>query len=144
MYLFSYLIESYLYQNQHFNKRKNYLYLCGWAETMLEAGYLCPALQTCAEEPNVSQTKILFESIIKELQFPAINEKLLFRVALEEYRRGYFDSACEFLYYKPYIAEKWKFPYQIIYSGDDYTAKEIPDSDELENVAQLFIKQKST
>ena len=51
---------------------------------------------------------------------------ILLHTAMDEYKRGCFDCAAEFLFYKPYIMEKLRFPYTIDYSDrtDGYFTKE--------------------
>ena len=74
---------------------------------------------------DVACVRDTFENLMEELCLlkrygcDDVNLSLLLRVALDEYRNGYYDSACDFLYYRPNVAEMIKFPYRIDYSSDD-------------------------
>ena len=68
----------------------------------------------------------------------------MFRIAIDEYKRGCYDSAAEFLYRKKYIADRLGFPFVIEYSEktDGYFIKqesEIISGNELENYVINFL-----
>lgn len=130
MYLLSNLIEVYLWSNEHFNKRINALYLLNWITEVSESGYKCQSMNTFQNDFDVSQAKCSFERIINELgllekyNVAEIDEEFLYKISLYEYQNGYYDSACDFLYYKKHVADKLLFPYTLDYSprtGEYYT-----------------------
>ncbi len=142
MYLLSNLVEYYIYYKKHFCKRRNYLYLTEWVKCMLDNGYCCPSMLSFRQEDYIEDSLVIFEKIMSEMGFDEINEELLYNISVEEYRKGYFESAVEFLYYKSYVAERLDFPYKIEYSVSygDYTAKNI-NYTELEDFAVDFLEK---
>ncbi|MDE5582745.1 MAG: hypothetical protein K2J08_03465 [Ruminococcus sp.] len=148
MYLLSYLIENYIYNRKHFNKRVNYLYLSGWVENMLDSGYKSPSLENFSRECYPENSVVMFEKIINELNllhyagFSEINEDFLYYVSAKEYIKGCYESATEFLYYKEYMAEMLGFPHKIEYSAvtDCYYAGGML-SHELENFSIDFLEK---
>jgi hypothetical protein len=108
------------------------LYLENWTEEMIGAGRIPQAVYDFRADLGSEHNRALFENIVAQLRIPEkyhvgeINEELLFRIAVDEYRQGCFDSASEFLYYKSYAADKLGFPFEIEYSdrSDEYLTKE--------------------
>ena len=77
--------------------------------------------------------------MLKKFGAAEINEEFLFKISLYEYRNGYYDSACEFLYYKKHVADKLLFPYTINSSTcDEYYTNDMRGA-ELENFAENFL-----
>ncbi|GEM_PF-5021653 len=110
MHMLSYLLEEYYFQpEQKFSCRRNLLYLQVWSEQMQKAGYQCPAFSSLADA-GISGLRQRFEAVLNAL-YPdtEINENFLVQTALEEYRRGCFDSAVDFVHHKRYIAEKFHY-----------------------------------
>ena len=145
MYLLSKLIETYLWAGANFNKRINALYLAGWIENMIDAGYECQAMRNFQDYFDVTQARSCFEKIadesglLKKFGAAEINEEFLFKISLYEYRNGYYGSACEFLYYKKHVADKLLFPYTINSSAcDEYYTNDMHGA-ELENFAENFL-----
>lgn len=159
VYLLSYLIEEYLWSETNFDKRRVILYLEGWVEEMMKAGCLPRSTYDFRADLGFEYNKTLFEQMIRQLDLPdncnitEINEDLLFQTVIYEYEHGFFDSACEFLFYKKYVADKYDFPFTIEYSekSDDYYTKEktkqgtaIMYGSELENYVINFLSDKFT
>ncbi len=150
MYLLSKLIEEYLWSNEHFNKQKNALYLLNWIRDVWESGCQCQAMNSFQNDFDVSQAKCSFEHIINELgllekyNVAEIDEEFLFKISLYEYQNGYYDSACDFLYYKKQVADKLRFPYTLNYSvkNDEYYTTDMKGI-ELERFAQKFLIENS-
>ncbi len=148
MYLLSNLIENYIYNRKHFNKRVNYLYLSEWVDYMLKSGYKSPSLEKFSSEDDAEISLIMFEKIINELDllkyggFSEINEDFLYYISSMEYINGCYESAVEFLYYKWHMAERLCFPYRIEYcvDRDCYYAKG-KSSDELESFSVEFLEK---
>lgn len=142
MYLLSYLVENYIYNKKHFCKRINHLYLAEWINCMLDNGSCCPSMLSFRQEECIEDSLVIFEKIMSEMGFDEINEDILYDISVEEYRKGYFESAVEFLYYKSYVAERLGFPYKIEYSVShgDYTAENI-NYTELEDFAVDFLEK---
>lgn len=146
MYLLSKLIEAYLWSEAHFNKRINAVYLANWIEDMMNSGYQCQAMCDFQNNFDVAQTRTSFEQIINELDLlkkysvAEINEEFLFKISIYEYQNGYYDSACDFLYYKKHVADKLLFPYTLNYSPytDEYYTNNMRGV-ELENFVQNFL-----
>ena len=142
------LIETYLWSNDNFNKRRNALYLLDWISDMLDEGLQCQAMYDFHNNFDVAQASCSFERIITELDLlkkfgvAEINEDFLFAISLYEYHNGYYDSACEFLYYKKYIVDKLSFPYTLDYSdvSDKYYAENMKGI-ELEEFSRAFLEE---
>lgn len=123
MYLLSRLTEEYLCSAENFNKRRNALYLSGWIDDLTESGFQCQSMQDFRNNFDVMQASITFESIINQLDLlkkygeSEINEDFLFKIMIDEYRNGCYDSACDFLYYKKYAADRLNFPFTVQYNG---------------------------
>ncbi len=127
MYLLSRLIK--LYINGQAPSRKFGLYMSGWAEQVKHMGYSNPCLDKAAEFYSVYENEAVFNELIVEIMGEkAINIELLEQVCFEEYKQHCFDSACEFLYYNQFIADKCSFPYTLRNNDDYYFTKEITDS----------------
>lgn len=143
MYLLSNLVEYYIYYKKHFCKRRNYLYLTEWVNCMLDNGCCCPSMLSFLQEDCLENSLVMFERIMSELGFDVINEELLYNISVEEYRKGYFESAVDFLYYKNHVAERLGFPYEIKYStvSDKYFTAENIHGEELENLAVDFLEK---
>ena len=121
MYLLSVLLEAYLWHEQEFGNRRMMMQLEHWT-----AEHIPQAKFDIRADLGFMHNKAIFEealSMLPEFRNAEINEELLFRAAMDEYRQGAYDSACDYLYYKPYIAEKIGFPYKIEYSGRTDTAQ---------------------
>ena len=138
MHLLSVLLETYLWREEDFGKRRMMQYLEQWAAENAKEQYDFRA------DLGFAHNKAIFERILAR----KIDEGLLLRTAMDEYRQGWFDSASEFLYYKPYIAEKFGFPYEIEYVDrtDGYCTKEkdaqgnpVLSGDALEKVIRDFL-----
>ena len=143
MYLLSNLVEYYIYYKKHFCKRRNYLYFTEWVKCMLDNGCCCPSMLSFQKESYPENSLVMFERIMSELGFDVINEQLLYNISVEEYRKGYFESAVDFLYYKNHVAERLGFPYEIKYSAvsDKYFTAENIHGEELENLAVDFLEK---
>ena len=154
MYLLSELIAQIISNNsQGVSCRRNMLYLNGLAEEIKGRGCLSPAVIAAAENDNVFMTEQLITDMIEELgiveyfECSEISEELYFRISVEEYKRGYFDSACDFLYYrKVLVAERLKFPYNIEYDPiKEYYAENngefVMGGAELEEFASEFLEK---
>ena len=147
MYLLSTLVEEYIYSKEKFNTRKNALYLLNWIEEMIDLDHQCEAMDNFQTDFDIVGTRYSFEHIINELGLlqkygvSEIDEDFLFKISLYEYQNGYFDSACEFIYYKRRIADKLLFPYKIYYSekSDEYYTNNMRGV-ELENFVKKFLK----
>ena len=147
MYLLSNLIETYLWSDEHFNRRITALYLLNWITEVSESGYRCKSMNTFQNDFDVSQAKSTFESIINESgllekhNVTEINDEFLFKISLYEYQHGYYDSACDFLYFKKHVADKLHFPYTLDYSSrtDEYYTADMKGT-ELENYVFDFLK----
>lgn len=61
------LIETYLWSNDNFNKRRNALYLLDWISDMLDEGLQCQAMYDFHNYFDVAQASCSFERIITEL-----------------------------------------------------------------------------
>jgi len=130
MHLLSKLIEPIVYkENQKLLCRHYMLYLKAFADELTEMGFSSDAVLCAAENDNVFMTEQLLTEMINELkitelsQSGKIDEELYFRVCIEEYKRGFYDCACDFLFYRKEIAERLGFPYSLEYNGG-YCAKE--------------------
>lgn len=143
MYLLSNLVENYIYCKKHFCKRINYLYMTEWVNCMLENNCCCPSMLSFLQEDCLENSLVMFERIMSELGFDEINEEILYNISVEEYRKGYFESAVDFLYYKNHVAERLGFPYEIDYSAvsDKYFTAENIHGEELENLAVDFLEK---
>ena len=142
------LIETYLWSNDNFNKRRNALYLHEWISDMVEEVLQSQGMYDFLNNFDVAQASCSFERIITELDLlkkfgvAEINEDFLFAISLYEYHNGYYDSACEFLYYKKYIVDKLNFPYTLDYSdvSDKYYAENMKGI-ELEEFSRAFLEE---
>lgn len=141
MHQLSFLLERYIYENDRFDCRQNLLYLEGLINELPETGISCP--------DSAYSVKDAFEKLLKKLGIPEkyglceISDELLFKVAAEEYINGFFGSASEFLFYKPYVAENIGFPHKIDYSErtDEYTASGMTAA-ETEKTALKYLNNK--
>lgn len=139
MHLLSVLLETYLWHEEDFGKRRIMQYLEQWASENTQKQYDFRA------DLGYKHNRAIFERIVAQ----EISEELLLQTAMDEYRRGCFDCVAEFLYYKPYIAEKLRFPYTIGYSEqtDGYFTKErnaqgvsVLSGDVLEEFIRTFLE----
>lgn len=138
MHHISNLLEAYISDKDSVNCRYHLLYLKGLINDLDVVDITCP--------DDVSCVRDTFESLLSEMGIPQkygfeeINKDLLVSLAIDEYRNGSFDSACEFLYYKQYVSDELKFPYEIIYSSetDCYSIGGMTP-EESETVAQSFL-----
>lgn len=143
MYLLSRLVETYIYCKKHFCKRINYLYFSEWVDCMLENGCRCPSMLSFQKESYLENSLVMFERIMSELGFTEINEEILYNISVEEYRKGYFESAVDFLFYKNHVAERLDFPYDIKYSpvSDKYYTEENINGEKLEDFSVDFLEK---
>ncbi|MBQ7783096.1 MAG: hypothetical protein IJ368_03920 [Oscillospiraceae bacterium] len=153
MYRLSELIAQIIANNsQGVSCRRNMLYLNGLAEEIKAGGVLSPAVIAAAENDNVFMTEQLIMDMIDQLgileyfECSEISEELYYRVSVEEYKRGYFDSACDFLYFRKHITERLEFPYNIEYDPlKEYYAENkgefVMCGAELEEFASEFLEK---
>ena len=139
MHLLSVLLETYLWHEEDFGKRRMIQYLEQWAAENTQEQYDFRA------DLGYKHNSAIFKRIVAQ----EISEELLLHTAMDEYKRGCFDCAAEFLFYKPYIMEKLRFPYTIDYSDrtDGYFTKErnlqgepVLSGDALEEFIRTFLK----